>query len=132
MSTPKIGLVWLIGIILAVAAYSIGPDEFLDRGWALALNAELALRNLQLTLTASSYDLIRAATIGLFVVFLLLGFMAYHRGLRARGALIAVTILFLFLVSDAHASSPRWLFALLLVAIAAASMTRRLTAAPRP
>ena len=127
MSNRRIGLIWLVGILLAVVVYAAGPDQFLDAAWVFALNAELAVRNLQLSLSASAYDLVRATAIGLFVVFLLLAGLATHRGLRARGALVVVSILFLALISNPAGSGPRWVGALVLVAIGSAVMTRRLS-----
>jgi hypothetical protein len=73
---------------------------------------------------------VRAAAIGLYFVFVVLGVLVSRRGGRSRAALIAVSLVFFGLVwhsaGDGFGVHTRWMAALLLTALAALSMTRRL------
>ncbi len=120
-------IAWGIGLALAALVFAVGPDHFLFRladtlhvfMWQLAEALE--------QLSATAMDAVRALAIGLFVTFLALGLAVGRRGGRARGAMLVVTGLFLFLVSDAApGDQTRWIAALALSAVGAAVMTGRL------
>ena len=139
MQRNTIGAVWLVGALLALGAYLIGPDRFLHGAFgvlfdlqAMFENLHAALQTVLAGLTVEAFELIRALAIGLFVVFLALGVIAARRGLRARAALVILTALYLLLLYPAldgyYVSSAHWMGAFLLAAVGALVMTRRLTA----
>ncbi len=121
-------IVWVVGIVITVLIYLAGPEYFfywlfdlIERGWAAM---ELAVRNL----SRSAFNLLRAATIGLFVVFVALTVMVIRAGRRGRAALVLVTGMFLFLVwhRGGYVPNTSWFAALVLVAVGSAVMTQRL------
>ena len=139
MQRNTIGAVWLVGALLALGAYLIGPDRFLHGAFGVLLDLQATFANLHAAfqamlagLTMEAFELIRALAIGLFVVFLVLGVIAARRGLRARAALVSLTVLYLVLLYPAidgyYVSSAHWMGAFLLAAVGALVMTRRLTA----
>jgi len=131
-----VALVWLGGILLAAFAYAVGPAHFLDTVLTAVSHAGWYLDQLVHNLTATAFDVMRAAAIGLYFVFAALSVIAIGRYGRGRFALVAVTVAFLLLVwgawDDAPALNVRWLAALLLTGASALSVTRRLgMSAPR-
>jgi len=136
MSRNTIVLIWVAGIVLALIVYVAGPDrfvfvalDFIQRSW---WNVQEALLNISL----AAFDLVRALAIGLYFVFVALAVLTIHRGGRGRGALVALSLVFLLLVwnsaGDGFAAHSRWMTALLLNALGALSMTRRLTRPDEP
>ncbi len=123
-------LVWIGGILLAAVAYAVGPSHFLATVLTAITHLGGYVDSLLRTLTASTFDAMRAAAIGLYGVFAALSVIAIGRGGRGRVALVVVTVLFLLLVwgawDDAPALNARWLGALMLTAAGALSVTRRL------
>ncbi len=126
-----IGLVWGVGLVVAVLVYAIGPDQFLQTLFIDADRAAEAVQDALQSLGARVYDLVRAASIACFAVFFGLSVVAAGRGLPARWLLVVVTLLFIVLVwNEGPEAVGHWLLAFVLAAAGAASMTRRL-AAPR-
>ncbi len=130
MRRNTVGLVWAAGLLLAAGLYLAGPDRFgtvvaEDLAWAAA-QAQGAFY----LLGAQAFDAARALAIGVFAVFVALCLLAVGRGLRARGALLAVGAVYLFLLLGPDSGDPilpdRWLAALLVAAVGALVMTRRL------
>lgn len=130
MPRNTIAMIWVAGFVLAAIVYLAGPDrvvyaafDLLQRAW---WDLQDALRNLSL----AAFDLLRALAIGLWFVFVALAVLVARRGGRCRAAVIAVTLLFLGLIwhaaGDGFGAHTRWVAALLLTAVAALSMTRRL------
>lgn len=136
MRRNTIGLIWLSGLVLAGLLYVAGPDHFI----ATCLDALDALdetmRAWVLSLGAQAYDLVHALALALLVVFVVLGFIASHRGLRSHWALVIVAATFLLLVWRPGDIGPapigRWLAALVLALVGALVMTRRLIDPPPP
>jgi len=126
-----VALVWIGGALLAALAYAVGPEHFLATVLAAVSHAGWYLEQWARNLTATAFDVLRAAAIGLYGTFAALSVIAISRGGRGRFALIVVTAVFLLLVwgawGDAPAINTRWLAALVLTAAAALSATRRLT-----
>jgi hypothetical protein len=129
--------VWLIGLALTVAVYQIGPDRIVWAGFdsvrALRESVDAAFAALAL----NSFQLVRALAVGLFPVFVVLSVMAMRRGLAARGALAAVSLVFILLLATplrhgAIISDARWTGAFLVVLVGSIAMTRRLTASEAP
>jgi hypothetical protein len=126
-----VGLVWLGGIVLMAAIYAIGPQQFLAACEAIIMNAARVLDDLAATLMWRTFEVMRAAAIALYAVFLVLAVLAMQRGLRVGGMLVVVSIVFLLLVrTNWYDPATKWLAAALLTAVAAGVMTRRLLHGP--
>jgi hypothetical protein len=126
-----IALVWLGGIALMAAVYAIGPQHFLAACEALMTAAVRFLDNLAATLMWRAFEVMRAAAIALYAVFVVLAVLAMRRGLRAGGMLVGVSLVFLLLVrTDWYDPGTKWLAAALLTAVAAGVTTKRLLYAP--
>jgi hypothetical protein len=127
-------MIWIGGFVLAVALYLIGPDRFLDACWNLIDTIDDAVRDLVAQLGARTYGVVRAFAIAIYVVFAVLCILASRQGHRGFWPLIVVTAVFLVLIGPPFGIYPaplsRWLAALVLVVVAAAVMTQRVTAKP--
>ena len=131
-----VALIWVGGLVLAAIVYLVGPDRFVfgmfDALQEVWWRLQEALRNISI----AAFDLVRALAIGLYFVFAVLAVLSMRRGGRGTGALIAVTVVFFGLIwqsaGQGFGAHSRWLAALLLSAVAALAMTRRLTAPEIP
>jgi len=131
LDRKTIGMVWIGGIVLMVAQYWIGPqnfiqtcEDFLSRMWWF-------LGDLIETLSARAFDAVRAAAIALYAVFVVLSVLARRRGLRSGGTWVLVTILFLLLVGTRwYDPGTKWFAAAVLAGVGAAVMTGRLLHPP--
>ena len=134
MRRESILLIWIGGLVLAIALYLVGPDRFFDAVLDLGDQIDAGLRNLVATLGVQAYSLARALAIAIYVVFTVLACLASQRGRRGVGAWVVVTLVFLMLVWRPYDNYPapisRWIGALALVVAGAVVMTKRLTAAP--
>ena len=127
--------IWIGGLVLAALIYLVGPDQFLDT----VLNAfdaiDYVFRHLVFNLGVQLYTLIRALTIALYIVFVVLALMAVSRGRPGIWALIVVTVLCMLLVwrpySDFPVAPGRWIVAFAIVLLGAVMMTQRLMTPPR-
>jgi len=129
-SVPQrtIAIVWVAGLLLALAAYEVGPDHFVAEVFTvfdtLTGTVQQALREMGMR----AYDVLRALALGLFAIFFVLSLIAVQRGLPARWTLLTVTLLFLILVwHEGPEATGHWTLAFLLAATGAASVTRRLS-----
>ena len=126
--------IWIGGLILAVALYFIGPDRFFDACLALIDAVNMSFRNVIAMLGVQAYAVIRALAIAIYIVFVVLAFLASQRGHRGLTALLVVTTVFLVLVWRPYDHYPapigRWAAALILAVVGAVVMTQRLTAGP--
>jgi hypothetical protein len=128
-----IGLVWVGGVVLMAAVYAIGPQEFLAACEAFVMAVARLLDELIATLVWRTFEVMRAAAIALFGVFVVLAALAMRRGLRVGGMLVAVSVVFLLLVRTGwYDPGTKWLAAALLAAVAAGVMTKRLLRAGPP
>lgn len=130
MRRNTVGVVWAVGLLLAAGLYLAGPDRF---GTVVVEDVAWAAQQVQgafYLLGAQAFDAARALAIGVFAVFVALCLVAVGRGLRARGALLAVSAVYLFLLLGPDSGEPilpdRWLGALLVAGVGALVMTRRL------
>jgi hypothetical protein len=127
-------MIWIGGLVLAVALYLIGPDRFFDAVLNLGDTIDAAFRNLVAMLGAQTYSVVRALAIALYVVFAVLALLASQRGHRGLGALLVVSTVYLILVWRPYDTFPapisRWIAALVLVVVGAVVMTQRLTVPP--
>jgi hypothetical protein len=131
MDRRTIGAIWVGGILLMVALYLIGPqhfiracEEFFGQFWSF-------IGQLIDVLMQRAFDAVRAAAIGLYVVFVVLALLAGHRGIRSGGALFVVTVLFALLLGTGwYSSTTGWFSAALVACIGALVMTGRLLRQP--
>ncbi len=136
MQRQTVGIIWIGGLVLALVLYLIGPDSFVTACLDLLAALDDAFHAFLSFLGTQAFNVVRAAAIAIFIVFLVLAFMAASKGLRAGWALVIVPITFLMLVwgptSAMTGSISRWFAALVLVIIGGGVMTQRLLAPPPP
>jgi hypothetical protein len=126
-----IALIWFGGIVLMAAIYAIGPQHFITMCEQFIADVAWWLGSLVDTLMLRAFEVVRAAAIAMYVVFVLLAMLAMRRGLRIGGMLLVVSVVFLLLVrTDWYGSDTRWFAAAVLNAVAAAVLTKRLIHAP--
>jgi hypothetical protein len=126
-----IGLIWIGGIVLMVALYLIGPQDFIRACEDFVARFWWYIGDLIETLSARAFDAVRAAAIALYVVFVVLGMLARRSGHRSGGALFIVSVLFLLLVETHwYESGTKWFAALVLAGVGAVVMTTRLLHPP--
>ena len=131
MDRRTIALVWVGGAALMAAVYAIGPQHFLAACEALVIGAVRWLDEVAATLMWRAFEVMRAAAIALYVVFLVLSLLGIRRGLQTGGMLVGVSLVFLLLVrTDWYDPASKWLAAALVAVVAAAVTTRRLLHAP--
>ncbi len=125
-------LIWVLGVLLALLLIFAGPNP-VQRALEQALDRIEILVD---RLNGPTTEVVRAAAIALYCVFLALCVVALRLGLPALGAAIVVSVLFLLLAGYVFAwmfylSHPHWGMALILALVASLTMTRRvLMAAP--
>ena len=133
MDRRTITLIWVGGGVLMLAIYTIGPQHFIATCEQFIADATAWLGNLIDTLMLRAFDVVRAAAIAMYVVFVVLAVLAMRRGQRTGGMLVVVSLVFLLLVrTDWYGSDARWFAAAVLTAVAALVLTKRLVHAPRP
>ena len=133
MDRRTIGLVWVGGIVLMVAIYVVGPQDFIAACEHFVADALAWLSRLIDTLTLRAFEVVRAAAIAMYVVFVVLAVLAMGRGLHVGGMLFVVSVVFLLLVrTDWYEPGTKWLAAAVLAAVAAVMLTKRLIRGPRP
>jgi hypothetical protein len=126
-----IGLIWIGGIVLMVALYLVGPQDFIRTCEEFVARFWWFIGDLIETLSARAFDAVRAAAIALFVVFVVLAILAHRRGLRSGGALFIVSVLFVVLVETRwYEPGTKWFSAAVLAGVGAAVMTARLLHPP--
>ncbi len=133
MDRRTLGLIWLGGIVLMLAIYVIGPEHFIATCAQFIADAMTWLSNLIDALMLRAFEVVRAAAIAMYVVFVVLAVLAMRRGLRAGGMLLGVSVVFLLLVrTDWYEPGTKWFAAAVLTALAAGVLTKRLIHAPSP
>jgi len=131
MDRRMIGLTWLGGIVLMVALYAIGPQHFIAACEQFVADSMAWLSDLIESLMLRAFEVVRAAAIALYVVFVVLSVLAMQRGMRAGGALVVVSVVFLLLVRTSwYGTDKKWFAAVVLTAVAAGMLTRRLILGP--
>jgi hypothetical protein len=85
-----IGLVWIGGVLLMAAVYAIGPQHFLAEFEAFVRAMAQVIDDLLTTLMWRAFEVMRAAAIALYAVFLVLSVLGIRRGLRVGGMLVGV------------------------------------------
>jgi hypothetical protein len=133
MDRKTLGWIWAGGVVLMILIYLFGPQHFLTVVEQAISDSLRWVSDLIDTFMQRAFELVRAAAIALYVVFLVLGVLSMSRGVRAGGALFVVSVVFLLLVrTDWYEPGTKWLAALVLTAVAAAVQTQRLLHVPRP
>jgi hypothetical protein len=133
MDRRTIALIWLGGVVLMLAIYVIGPQHFIAACEQFIADGVAWLSNVIDTLTQRAFEVVRAAAIAMYVVFVVLAVLAMGRGRRAGGMLFVVSVVFLLLVrTDWYEPGTKWLAAAVLAAVAAGTLTKRLLHAPWP
>ena len=137
MPRNTIATIWAAGVVLALVVYVTGPDHFVFASYDLLQRLWWNILDEVHNLSIAAFDLVRAAAIGLYFVFVALSVLAIRQGGRGTGGLIAVSVVFFFLVwnstGDGFGAHTRWMVALLLTVVGALTATRRLTQpAPSP
>ena len=134
MRREQILMIWIGGIVLAVALYAVGPDRFIDACWNLLDSIDTVFRDLVAQFGERAYGVVRAFTIAIYVVFAVLCVLASRRGQSGLWPLIVVSMVFLMLTWRPFSFYPaplgRWMASLILVVVAALIMTQRLMASP--
>lgn len=127
MNRTTIGLIWLGGAALMLVLYAVGPLHFLATFEAFLLHAWDVMDRVLAALAYKALDVVRAAAIALYVVFVVLSVLARRQGLRAEGTLVTISIAFLILAgTDWYEPGTRWTAAALLAGLGAVIMTSRL------
>ncbi len=141
MTRKTLLLIWGLGLLLAIVLDAIGPEHFLTGLLNGVAALQQTLTDTLINLTASVAHWIRAFAIALFVVFIVLGSVAWQRGRQSASTLVIATLIFLALAYDAAGAwmfdpNTRWLLAFLLALGGAVAMTRKLQgpapSRPRP
>lgn len=133
MDRRTIGLIWAGGFVLMILVYLVGPQHFIAACELAIANAVRWLSELLDTLVVRALEVVRAAAIALYGVFLVLAVLAMQRRLRAGGMFVVVTVVFLVLAhTDWYGRNMRWLAAAVLIAVADVVLTKRLIHTPRP
>jgi hypothetical protein len=131
VTRTTIALVWLGGIILGALLYATGPAHAIGALLAVISRAEWMILSVIAYLSAQTFDLVRAAAIALFAVFVVLGILASHRGVGQGSGLVGISVLFVVLIAiGGYYSHFCWFAALLVAGGGAISMTHRLVLPP--
>ena len=133
MKRNHVAAIWMLGLVVALLAFELGSNHFLATLAAISNQAFALIEQWTYDLSRSAAEFVRAAAIGLYVVFVALSLLVLRQGGRARTALVVVSLVFYFLVggTDFDASNSRWFSAFILAGIAALIMTARLTGPTR-
>lgn len=126
-----VAIIWIIGILLAVLLYARQPEHLLDGIAAFVDRLGERLDMAIASFSVESFLVMRALTVALFVVFIVLGLIAASRGLRARRMLVVVVGLYCVLLwrpMGGVVTVRSWLLACVLALVASLVMTRRLLA----
>ncbi len=138
MKRNPVVAIWVLGLVVTVIAYQLGPNHFLSSVVAFFGDVGQVIENWVWELSHASLQFVRAAAIGLYVVFVALSLLVIREGGRARTALVVVSIAFFLLIGSGefYVSNDRWFAAFALCAVGALIMTRRLAGGgrmvPRP
>ena len=131
MDRKTLGWIWAGGVVLMVLIYLFGPEHFLTVVTQAITDSLRWVSSLVDTLVQRAFEVVRAAAIALYAVFVVLAVLSMARGVRAGGALFVVSLVFLLLVrTEWYEPATKWLAALVLTAIAAIVQTQRLLHVP--
>eukprot|EP01037_Dinobryon_pediforme_P006657 gene6657-6727_t len=125
----QVAAIWIVGIVVALVAYQIGPNHLLANVSAALSDVLFQIERWSFELSRTAADFVRAAAVGLYVVFVALSIVVLRQGGKAWGALVAISVLFYLLVwsSDYDVSNHRWFLGFAVVLIGSLVMTGRLS-----
>jgi membrane-associated phospholipid phosphatase len=127
MDRRTIASIWFGGVVLMVVLYIGGPQHVIELCQVYFAQFWSFIGDLIDALTQRAFDVVRAAAIALYVVFVVLALLAGHRGLRSGAALFVITLVFLMLVgTNWYAPGTKWFSAAVLAGVGAGMMTSRL------
>jgi len=133
MDRKTLGWIWAGGVVLMILIYLFGPEHFLTVVTQAITDALRWVSDLVDALVQRAFEVVRAAAIALYAVFVVLAVLSMSRGARAGGLLFVVSVVFFLLVrTDWYEPGTKWLAALVLTAIAAVTQTQRLLYVKRP
>jgi membrane-associated phospholipid phosphatase len=131
MDRRTIASIWFGGVVLMVVLYIGGPQHVIELCQVYFAQFWSFIGDLIDALTQRAFDVVRAAAIALYVVFVVLALLAGHRGLRSGAALFVITLVFLMLVgTNWYAPGTKWFSAAVLAGVGAGMMTSRLMRPP--
>jgi hypothetical protein len=126
-----VGAIWIGGVVLMIALYLIGPQDFIRSCEAFVSRVWWFIGDLIEVLSVRAFDLVRAAAIALYAVFVVLAMLAHRRGYRGLRALVIVSVLFVLLVETSwYEPGTKWFSAAILAGVGAAVMTARVMQPP--
>lgn len=127
MDRQTIASIWFGGVVLMVVLYIGGPQHVIELCQVYLAQFWSFIGDLIDALTQRAFDVVRAAAVALYVVFVVLALLAGHRGLRSGAALFVITVVFLMLVGTHwYAPGTKWFSAAVLAGVGAGMMTSRL------
>ncbi len=133
MDRKTLGWIWAGGAVLMILIYLFGPQHFLTVVEQAIGDSLRWVGDLIDTMVQRAFELVRAAAIALYAVFVVLAVLSMARHVRAGGMLFVVSLVFLILVrTDWYEPGTKWLAALVMTAIAAVAQTQRLLQVPKP
>jgi hypothetical protein len=131
MDRRTVASIWFGGVVLMVVLYIGGPQHVIELCQVYFAQFWSFIGDLIDALTQRAFDVVRAAAIALYVVFVVLALLAGHRGLRSGAALFVITLVFLMLVgTNWYAPGTKWFSAAVLAGVGAGMMTSRLMRPP--
>jgi hypothetical protein len=131
MDRRTIASIWFGGVVLMGVLYIGGPQHVIELCQVYFAQFWSFIGDLIDALTQRAFDVVRAAAIALYVVFVVLALLAGHRGLRSGAALFVITLVFLMLVGTHwYAPGTKWFSAAVLAGVGAGMMTSRLMRPP--
>jgi hypothetical protein len=131
MDRRTIASIWFGGVVLMVVLYIGGPQHVIELCQVYFAQFWSFIGDLIDALTQRAFDVVRAAAIALYEVFVVLALLAGHRGLRSGAALFVITLVFLMLVGTHwYAPGTKWFSAAVLAGVGAGMMTSRLMRPP--
>ena len=80
MPRNTITFIWAIGIVLALFVYVTGPDRFVFAAFDLIERTWWGLQDALRNISIAAFDLVRAAAIGLYFVFVALSVLGHPTG----------------------------------------------------
>lgn len=127
MDRKTLGWIWAGGVVLMILIYLFGPEHFLSVVTQAITDMLRWISTLIDTMVQRAFELVRAAAIALYAVFVALAVLSMARHVRAGGMLFVVSLVFVLLVrTDWYEPGTKWLAALVLTVIAAVAQTQRL------
>lgn len=118
----SIVFVWILGLFLSLVLYFFGTDDILFWSSQALFELEKWFYFFYDVILQQPLEFIKSSAIALFVVFVLLVFIAKYRNIRVGFITLALIFSFLFFSIETE-SNQAWLFALITALIGAFRIT---------